>query len=108
MIMTNEKEQDAQSALQQLGLEIADRWASGFEKRPTQQLVLQKIIDPAVRHILSTIFPWVVGVAILFLVLLTCTVVTCYIVLSSGPSIVPTVVCAGCLAVRAAVPGASV
>lgn len=115
--MTTEKEREAQSALQQLGLEIADRWASGFEKRPTQQLVLQKIIDPAVRHILSTIFPWVVGVAILFLVLLTCTVVTCYIVLSSGPSThkgVQTIVCAACglnaaaAIAHAAVPGASV
>ena len=106
--MATVKEQEAQTALQQLGLEIADRWASGFEKRPTQQLVLQKIIDPAVRHILNTIFPWAVGTAILFLVLLTCTVVTCYIVLSSGPSIVPAVVCTTCSAVRAAVKGVSV
>jgi hypothetical protein len=82
---TEEKETRARAALQELGLEIADRWASGFEKRPTQQLILQKIIDPAVRHVLSTIFPWIVGVAILFLVLLVCTVVTTYIVLRSGP-----------------------
>lgn len=113
--MATEKEREAQTALQQLGLEIADRWASGFEQRPTQQLVLQKIIDPAVRHILSTIFPWVVGVAILFLVLLTCTVVTCYIVLSSGPSTKPVykvlseVACATCaLHASSSVLGASV
>jgi len=80
-----EKEARARMALQELGLEIADRWASGFEKRPTQQLVLQKIIEPAVRHVLNSIFPWIVGVAILFLVLLVCTVVTTYIVLRSGP-----------------------
>jgi hypothetical protein len=80
-----EKEVRARAALQELGLEIADRWASGFEKRPTQQLVLQKIIEPAVRHVLNSIFPWIVGVAILFLVLLVCTVVTTYIVLRSGP-----------------------
>jgi hypothetical protein len=80
-----EKEERARAALQQLGLEIADRWASGFEKRPTQQLILQKIIEPAVRHVLNSIFPWIVGVAILFLVLLVCTVVTTYIVLRSGP-----------------------
>jgi hypothetical protein len=112
--MATDKEREAQSALQQLGLEIADRWASGFEKRPTQQLVLQKIIDPAVRHILSTIFPWVVGVAILFLVLLTCTVVTCYIVLSSGPSTnsaYKVLACATCAlhsVASSSVPGASV
>ncbi len=80
-----EQETRARMALQELGLEIADRWASGFEKRPTQQLVLQKIIEPAVRHVLNSIFPWIVGVAILFLVLLVCTVVTTYIVLRSGP-----------------------
>lgn len=78
------KEARARAALHELGLEIADRWASGFEKRPTQQLILQKIIDPAVRHILNSIFPWIVGGAILFLVLLICTVVTCVIVLRSG------------------------
>jgi hypothetical protein len=72
-------------------MELADRWATGFEKRPTQQLILQKIVEPVVRHILSTIFPWVVGVAILFLVLLLCTVVTCVIVLrSGGPSVTGT------------------
>lgn len=84
-----EKEARASAALHDLGLEIADRWASGFEKRPTQQLVLQKIIDPAVKHILSSIFPWVVGVAILFLVLLVCTVLTCVIVLRSAPVFAP-------------------
>jgi hypothetical protein len=81
---SSEKEKAARSALRDLGLEIADRWISGFEKRPTQQLVLQKMIDPIVRHILNSIFPWIVGVAILFLVLLICTVVTCVIVLRSG------------------------
>ena len=75
------KEQVARSALKDLGIEIADSWVSGFEKRPTQQLVLQKFIDPVVRHILNSIFPWIVGVAILFLVLLFCTVATCVIVL---------------------------
>ena len=81
-----EKEERARMDLQDLGLQVADRWASGFQNRPTQQLILQKIIDPAVKHILQSIFPWVVGVAILFLVLLVCTVVTCVIVLRSGPS----------------------
>lgn len=80
----SDKEQAARSALHELGLEIADRWVTSFEKRPTQQLVLQKIIDPIVRHILNSIFPWIVGVAICFLVLLLCTVVTCVIVLRSG------------------------
>lgn len=84
------KETRARAALQELGLEIADKWATGFQQRPTQQLVLQKIIEPAVSHILQTIFPWVVGVAVLFLVLLVCTVVTCVIVLRSGPSVIPT------------------
>ena len=82
--MTEQKEKRARAALHDLGLEIADRWITGFEKRPTQQLVLQKIIDPIVRHILNSIFPWIVGVAILFLVLLLCTVITCVIVLRSG------------------------
>jgi hypothetical protein len=77
----------AQQALYDLGLQVADQIASGLEKRPTQQLVLQKLIDPVVRHILSTIFPWVVGVAICFLILLVCTVVTCFIVLRGSPSI---------------------
>ncbi len=77
-------DQRAQKALYDLGLQIADQFASGLEKRPSQQLVLQKLIDPVVRHILSTIFPWVVGVAICFLILLVCTVVTCFIVLRSG------------------------
>lgn len=81
-----EKERRAISSLQELGLEIADRWASGLQKRPTQQLVLQKLIEPVVRHILNTMFPWIIGVAILFLVLLLCTVITCVIVLrQSGP-----------------------
>jgi hypothetical protein len=80
------REQSARRALQQIGLEIADRWASGFENRPTQQLVLQKIIDPAVKHILNTIFPWVVGVALLFLVLLICSVVTTVILLRTPTS----------------------
>ena len=84
------KETRARAALQELGLEIADQWATGFQRRPTQQLVLQKIIEPAVSHILQTIFPWVVGVAVLFLVLLVCTVVTCVIVLRSSPSGIPT------------------
>lgn len=81
---STDKEARARAALADLGLQIADRWASGFEKRPTQQLVLQKIIDPVVRHVLNSIFPWIVGVAILFLVLLVCTVVTTVIVLRSG------------------------
>jgi len=85
-----EKEARAKSALQNLGLEIADKWVSGFEKRPTQQLVLQKFIDPIVRHILNSIFPWIIGMAIFFLVLLICTVVTCVIVLRSGSAIAAT------------------
>jgi len=79
-----DKEKIARSAIRDIGLELADKWISGFEKRPTQQLVLQKLIDPIVRHILNSIFPWIVGVAILFLVLLLCTVITCVIVLRSG------------------------
>jgi len=86
-----EKEQRAQNALHQIGLDIADRWASGFKNRPTQQLVLQKLIDPIVTHILNTIFPWVVGVVICFLILLICTVVTCVIVLRSAGTVLPTV-----------------
>lgn len=82
----DEKERKSLAALQELGLEIADRWASGLQKRPTQQLVLQKVIEPVVRHILNTIFPWIIGVAILFLVLVLCTVITCVIVLrQTGP-----------------------
>lgn len=94
-----DKEMRARQALQDLGLEIADRWASGFEKRPTQQLVLQKLIDPVVRHILNTIFPWVVGVAICFLILLICTVVTCVIVLRtpSAATMVAAAAAAGAL-----------
>jgi len=79
-----DKEKIARSAIRDIGLELADKWISGFEKRPTQQLILQKLIDPIVRHILNSIFPWIVGVAILFLVLLLCTVITCVIVLRSG------------------------
>ena len=81
------KETKARAALQELGLEIAEHWVNGFEKRPTQQLVLQKFIDPIVRHILNSIFPWIVGVAILFLVLLLCTVITCVIVLRSPSTV---------------------
>jgi hypothetical protein len=81
----SEKEGRARAALQELGLELANRWADGFRSRPTQQLVLQKIIDPIVRHIMDSIFPWIVGGAILFLVLFICTVVTCFIVLRSSP-----------------------
>lgn len=80
------KDSKARKALHDLGLQFADKWASGFKDRPTQQLILQKIIDPAVKHILHSISPWIIGMAILFLVLLSCTVVTCYIVLrGSGP-----------------------
>ena len=79
-----EKEVRARAALQELSLEIADKWATGFQQRPTQQLILQKIIDPAVRHVLNSIFPWVIGGAILFLILFVCTVVTCFIVIRTG------------------------
>jgi hypothetical protein len=79
-----DKEARARLALQELGLEIADKWATGFQQRPTQQLILQKIIDPAVRHILNSLFPWVIGGAILFLILFVCTVVTCFIVIRSS------------------------
>ncbi len=96
---TKTKEIAARAALHDLGLEIADRWASGFKNRPTQQLILQKIIEPAVRHILNTMFPWIVGMAVLFLVLLICTVITCVIVLRSGS--VPMTVATGAAAVRA-------
>ena len=44
------KESRARSALQELGLEIADQWATGFQRRPTQQLILQKIITGRVTH----------------------------------------------------------
>jgi hypothetical protein len=85
------KESEARSALRDLALELADQWATGFQERPTQQLVLQKIIDPAVRHIMNSIFPWIVGGTILFLVLFICTVVTCFMVLraSSIQSYIP-------------------
>jgi hypothetical protein len=82
--MPDSKEERARAALQELSLEIADKWATGFQQRPTQQLILQKIIDPAVRHILNTIFPWIIGGAVLFLILLVCTVVTCFIVIRTG------------------------
>ena len=79
-----EREEQARIALQEIGLEIADCWVSSIETRPTQQLVLQKMLDPIVRHILNSIFPWIIGVAILFMILLICTVVTCIIVLRSS------------------------
>ena len=82
--MSNEKEKQSQSALQALGLEVADRWATGFSNRPTQQLVLQKIIDPAVKHILATMSPWIIGMGLLFLLMIVCTVITCVIVLRSN------------------------
>ena len=82
--MTASKEQRARAALQELSLEIADKWATGFQQRPTQQLVLQKILDPAVRHVMNAIFPWIIGGAVLFLILFVCTVVTCFIVIRSG------------------------
>ncbi len=78
------REKMAYDAIKEIGMQIADRWADGFQKRPTQQLILQKVIDPAVRHIMSSMLPWIIGIAILFLVLLVCTVVTCVIVLRSG------------------------
>ena len=81
-----QKEARATKALHTLGLEIADKWASGFQNRPTQQLILQKLIDPVVNHVLQTMFPWMVGSAILFLVLLVCTVVTCVMVLRTTTS----------------------
>ena len=87
----SDHESRAKEALKKLGLEIADRWASGFQNRPTQQLILQKIIDPIVKHVLQTMFPWMVGTAILFLVLLVCTVVTCVIVLRTSPAVHPIV-----------------
>jgi hypothetical protein len=90
MDILDTKDAKARAALHQLGLKIADQWASGFQDRPTQQLILQKIIDPAVKHILHSISPWIVGMAILFLVLIICTVVTCVMVLrTSSPSIDP-------------------
>jgi hypothetical protein len=81
---TAAREARARSALQELGLEIADKWASGFEERPTQQLVLQKLIDPIVRHVLNSMLPWIIGLGIFFLVLLVCTVATTYVVIRSG------------------------
>jgi len=76
-----DRESRAKAALHDVALQIADKWASGLEKRPTMQLVLQKLIDPVVHHILNSIFPWIVGTVIFFLILLVCTVVTCVIVL---------------------------
>lgn len=84
---TASKEQRARAALQELSLEIADKWATGFQQRPTQQLVLQKILDPAVRHVMNAIFPWIIGGAVLFLILFVCTVVTCFIVIRSGMTV---------------------
>jgi hypothetical protein len=78
------KEKQSYAALQELGLEVADRWASGFQNRPTQQLVLQKIIDPVVKHIIATMSPWIIGMALLFLLMIVCTVITCVIVLRSN------------------------
>lgn len=78
------REDRARSALRELSLEIADKWASDFEKRPTQQLVLQKLIDPVVRHVLNSMLPWIIGLGIFFLVLLVCTVATTYMVIRSG------------------------
>jgi hypothetical protein len=94
--MTSEtKDTRARKALHDLGLRIADQWASGFQDRPTQQLILQKIIDPAVKHILHSISPWIVGMAVLFLILITCTVVTCVMVLrGSSVPILPSFVAA--------------
>ena len=85
-----QKEDRATEALHKLGLDIADKWASGFQNRPTQQLILQKLIDPVVNHVLQSMFPWMVGTAILFLVLLVCTVVTCVMVLRTTSSSPPT------------------
>ena len=79
------REKRSQEALQALGLEVADRWATGFQNRPTQQLVLQKIIDPAVKHVLSTVAPWIIGMGLLFLLMIVSTVITCVIVLRSNP-----------------------
>jgi hypothetical protein len=81
-----QKEERAKEALHKLGLEVADKWASGFQNRPTQQLILQKLIDPVVNHVLQSMFPWMVGTAVLFLVLLVCTVVTCVMVLRTTSS----------------------
>jgi len=78
------KETRARNALHKIGLDLADRWVTNLEKRPTEQLILQKFIDPMVMHILNSIFPWIVGVAILFLLLLLCTVITCAVVIRSG------------------------
>ena len=80
-----DREEKARSALREIGLEIADRLATSIQTRPTHQLILQKILDPIVRHILNSVFPWIVGVAICFLILLICTVVTCVIVLRGAP-----------------------
>jgi hypothetical protein len=81
---TEAKEKQSFAALQSLGLEVADRWATGFQNRPTQQLVLQKIIDPVVKHIIATMSPWIIGMGLLFLLMIVCTVITCVIVLRSN------------------------
>jgi hypothetical protein len=78
------KEERARSALHTLALDVADKWASDFNTRPTQQLVLQKLIDPVVRHVLNSMLPWIIGLGIFFLVLLVCTVATTYMVIRSG------------------------
>jgi hypothetical protein len=41
-----------------------------------------------VRHILSSIFPWVLGVGMLFFVMLICTVLTMVLVMRGGSSAV--------------------
>jgi len=46
-----DREEKARSALREIGLEIADRLATSIQTRPTHQLILQKILDPIVRHI---------------------------------------------------------
>jgi hypothetical protein len=95
------KEARARSALQELGLEVANKWASEFETRPTQQLILQKLIDPVVRHVLNSMLPWIIGMSIFFLVLLVCTVVTTYMVIRSGG---PTTLEMAAAAIAATVP----
>jgi len=79
-----ERERVSRAALQELGAEIAARCADAVESKPSIQLSMQKLIDPVVRHILNTIFPWVLGVAVLFLIMVICTVITLVLVLRSG------------------------
>jgi len=82
--LMTQREVRARAALHTLGLELADKWATGFKQNPTQQLVLQKLIDPIVKHVLNSAFPWIIGMAVLFLILLLCTVITLVILLRSG------------------------